>query len=71
MSNWKGAVFTELKLTYFRRIHKPKYDEDEDDDKPSVNKSPKSIKSTRGRSKSKSRHFLGLNKTRSNTTTSS
>lgn len=51
-----------------RRIHKPKYDDDEDDDKRSI-KSSKSNKTTR--SKSKSRHFLGLNKTRSNTTASS
>ncbi|PSS03699.1 hypothetical protein BD289DRAFT_358911 [Coniella lustricola] len=46
-------------------IHKSKYDDSDDDDK----KSTKSSKSTR--SKSRSRNFLGLSKTRSNTTTSS
>lgn len=54
-------------LTLSRRIHKAKYDEDDDDDK----RSTKSAKSST-RSKSKSRHFLGLNnKARSNTATSS
>lgn len=51
-------------LTRLYRIHKAKYNEDDEDDK----RSTKSSKSTR--SKSKSRHFLGLNKTRSNTTAS-